>query len=251
LRQAVAADHLMPPHEIDLAFIRPKTETQRPLAYAQAQWMLEFLLDALGPTILTDMLAHQRDSRPADKLIRSVTGLSDDQFMRQFKAWAREQIATWQRHPAPTRKEAAALLDQPLGDSGDPTAIAVLEQMDAMDPEASVWAVQLARIHRRAGRLTDAADAISRALQREPYNATIRELAAAIAVQRDALDAALHQVKALTILEPDRAIHWSRLAAIHHRRGDAEATAAALERAKTLDPAVPHPNAISGPDQLQ
>jgi len=44
-----------------------------------------------------------------------------------------------------------------------------------------------------------------------PFDATVRELAAAIAVEGGRLDRAAVHIEALTALEPDRAIHRQRL----------------------------------------
>ena len=115
-------------------------------------------------------------------------------------------------------------------------AIASLEQLDRNEQLTGSWAAQLAQIHRAADQLEDAQDAARRALMREPYNATYRELLATIALQRSDTNTALRQLRALTMLEPDRAIHFQRLAALAFKVGDRETARAAAQAAKKLDP---------------
>ena len=118
-------------------------------------------------------------------------------------------------------------------------AIGPLEQLDRQETQSGQWAHQLTLAHRKSGRLSLAGDAIQRALQREPYNPAYRELAATIQLQQNNLEAALHHLNAMTLLEPDRAIHQIRLAAMHAKMGDAEKAKAAAEKARAIDPNAP------------
>ena len=118
-------------------------------------------------------------------------------------------------------------------------AIGPLEQLDRRATQSGQWAHQLTLAHREAGRLSLAGDAIQRALQREPYNPAYRELAATIQLQQNNLEAALHHLNAMTLLEPDRAIHQIRLAAMHTKMGDAEKAKAAAQKARAIDPTAP------------
>jgi hypothetical protein len=53
-----------------------------------------------------------------------------------------------------------------------------------------------------------------------PFDASVRELAAAIAIEAGQLPAARVHVKALTVLEPDRDIHRRRLERVDQLLGD-------------------------------
>ena len=120
---------------------------------------------------------------------------------------------------------------------GDLTqATPALQELDRQEMDTGVWSLELAKLHRAAGRLDQADAAIRRALWREPYKASYRELAATLAVQRRDLPAARRQIEALTLLEPQVAQHWLRLAAIASMLGDADAADAAARKAKELDP---------------
>jgi len=108
--------------------------------------------------------------------------------------------------------------------------------LDRIDNKQSKWAAQLAKIHRDADRLFEAYDAALRALHRDPYDGTLRELAATIAMQMGDLHEARFHMEQLTLLEPDRAVHFVRLAALYARMGEHELAAEAAEKAKALDP---------------
>ncbi|NNF43258.1 MAG: tetratricopeptide repeat protein [Phycisphaerales bacterium] len=86
-----------------------------------------------------------------------------------------------------------------------------LEAIDAREQKTPVYARQLATAYRAAGEPERALAKITRAVNIDPYHASNRELAAAIAVEASRLDLARLHVKALTLLEPDRPRHQRRL----------------------------------------
>ena len=103
-------------------------------------------------------------------------------------------------------------------EAGDPSAaVAPLEALDAVELRSFEWARTLSRLYTDLGRADEAFDAAERALYREPYNAGLREDAAAAALRAGNLDAAAHHITALTRLEPDAEIHRKRLEAINQK----------------------------------
>ncbi len=112
-------------------------------------------------------------------------------------------------------------------------AIPHLEAMDRLDQQSGAHARTLMSLYRKTGALDQALRAAERALARQPYDATLREQAATLALQQADPSRALQHVAALPLIEPERAIHHVRLAAVYSRLGrttDAEAAArAALE----------------------
>jgi tetratricopeptide (TPR) repeat protein len=135
---------------------------------------------------------------------------------------------------------ADARLSELLMKIGKPNeAISHLEVLDRYDQTSGSYAQTLTRVYRQLNQLDDAQRACFRALARQPYDATLRETAATIALQRKDLPTALRQVESLTWIEPDRATHFVRLAALYDRMNrPADAKAAAAE-ARKLDPAAP------------
>ncbi len=93
-------------------------------------------------------------------------------------------------------------------------AIPHLEFMDAREVYNPALAVELSKRYGATGDWERAFEKAERATRIAPYDPSIRELAAAMAIKAGRLDAAARHVDALTILEPDRDVHRRRLEAI-------------------------------------
>ena len=117
-------------------------------------------------------------------------------------------------------------------------AVGYLEHLDRIEEFDSTVARMLTRIFRRAERLDDAQRSAQRILDREPYDPGSRELGAAIALQRGNFATAERHLVALTIIEPKRARHHVRLAALYWRTDRRPAADAAARRARELEPGV-------------
>lgn len=122
-----------------------------------------------------------------------------------------------------------------LSRSDAESAIPALIKLDKIEGDAPEYAVELARVYRARKDYEQALHYAERALLREPYNATLRETAATIAVQKGDLSGAAFHVESLELLEPSRAIHPKRLSAIYKRLGRAEDAEAAQKRADALE----------------
>ena len=120
--------------------------------------------------------------------------------------------------PTPHKLLAALYLDATSAAHDPARAIEHLEYLDAREQNSSSLAAQLARLYAEQGDWDKAWTKVLRAATVGPYEAPIRELAATIAVQRQDFDSAKWQLEALTMLEPDRAIHKERLAALEKLR---------------------------------
>jgi tetratricopeptide (TPR) repeat protein len=271
LAEALNQDELFDLVEINWAFVRPKRPQDRALAYAQAHWMLEFITERYGHAAIIKMLNRFNEGISAQQAIEYVTGAAPDEFMTEFSQWAKQQVTSWGLSPMQSAeaelllktaqetiktgnaKQALKIVRQyasvrpvdpwaqkrivelalALGHTQD--ALAAMEQLDQQEQSTGYWSNKLTQAYRAAGQLDQAIAAANRALQREPYNGTFRELAAAITLQNGDNRAALHHIESLTLLEPDRAIHFVRLAAIHHRMGQNKEAATAAKRALHLD----------------
>jgi predicted Zn-dependent protease len=302
LASALHANKLFDLDQINWGFVRPRTPQDRPLAYAQAHWMFEYITVKFGHQAIIDLLALQKTGVGDKKSIEQVTGQTADQFMSNFRAWGQQQVKAWglaappkdaqlirvleasgppddktldallanypgqpdvlklaaeralkQSDPVTARQTVLryaaarpvdpwphqALVKLALETGRDDEAIASLEELDRRASNTGAWAEQLAKIYRSRKDFTAAARAANRALHREPYNATYRELAAAIDLQRGDMTGALRHVTALTAIEPDRAIHWVRLAALCYRMDKKDDAKAAAAQALKIDPKAP------------
>jgi len=100
-------------------------------------------------------------------------------------------------------------------DIGQPQrAVEHLTRLDAFEVHGDSFAMELARLHREAGRLPEALEAVTKAVRINGYKAATRELAAAIAIEAGRLDLATLHLEALLLIEPDREIHHKRLEAL-------------------------------------
>ncbi len=98
-----------------------------------------------------------------------------------------------------------------LSAGGDERALFHLRELDIRADKDNIYAVAIAR-NRRAGKDFPAAiTAVERAVRMNPFDPSVRELAAAIAVESGSLERARPHIEALMFLEPDRPLHRTRL----------------------------------------
>lgn len=102
-----------------------------------------------------------------------------------------------------------------------------LRELDLRADKDNIYALAIARNRRAAGDRAAAMSAAERAVRMNPFDASVRELAAAIAVEAGQLPAARVHIKALTALEPDREIHRRRLERVDELLGGASPGASA------------------------
>lgn len=98
-------------------------------------------------------------------------------------------------------------------------AIPFLESIDRLQKYDNTYAVELSRLYQKQGRYAQSLDQIDRAVLIAPYDARLREKAAAIAIQAGNMPDARRHLVALTILEPDREQHAKRLDALDRMIG--------------------------------
>ncbi len=119
--------------------------------------------------------------------------------------------------PLPRRHLAKLAIDGSLPGAPE-RAIEHLEYLDARELRSPAYALELAERYAKADRLDEAWEKAVRASRIAPFDATVREQAARIALLRDDLAAARTQIEALIVLEPDREIHRRRLEALRARQ---------------------------------
>jgi len=95
LVDAIRRDQLFTLETIDWGFIRPRRPTDRQLAYAQSEWICEYLVEQFGYPVLNAMIGGFRDAKTQEAIFREHTGVGMIEFDRSFAAWAREQATGW------------------------------------------------------------------------------------------------------------------------------------------------------------
>lgn len=97
-------------------------------------------------------------------------------------------------------------------------AIPHLEYLDVREDKVPAYAAEIARRYGALGQFESAIRAVVRATQMSPFDASLRELAATVAIQGKRFDLAEHQLRALSRIEPSREIHARRLEALRRLR---------------------------------
>lgn len=291
LTQAWNEGRLFDLRTINTAFVRPERPSDRSLAYAQGQWMYEFILDEWGARAPLEIMDLMAEGQPIGPALERVLGVTGDEFLSRFRGYAREQLvaagmilpegtptvadllraagkepqratmadleALAEEHPghpdlldrlvrmklarrsgSPT-EDMIPLLEayaaaRPVDDlphrmlaklhldRGDPesleAAIPHLEFLDVREVHSAGYAAELTERYAAIGDLENALAKAERTTRIAPFDADYRELAARVALQAKAYDAAERHLRALVDIEPDREIHKRRLEALERVR---------------------------------
>jgi len=108
LAQATRDNELFDMVDINIAFVRPEKPTDRSKAYAQGHWMYEFIVERWGAQAPLDMMDLYANGAREDEAMRSVLGVSREDFFQQFKPWAAAQVQTWGMMPEPSMESLIA-----------------------------------------------------------------------------------------------------------------------------------------------
>lgn len=152
LTEAMRRNELFTLESIDWGFIRPKRAGDRQMAYAQSEWMVEFIIDRFGYDVITKMLARYAQGATQKQVLRELMNLDLAEFDAQFAQWSRNDVAGW-----------PCTFD--LTPPGD--VIELRNQAETDNPPADLLA-QLARAEFDVAQYDRAEDAARRALKSSP-----------------------------------------------------------------------------------
>ena len=107
---AARAKRLFPIKQLDWGFVRPKRRGDRGLAYAQSEWMLEYIVATKGYGVVPKMIRAFRDGKTQAQVFKDVLATTEDKFDKDFRAWSKGEIRKWgfDPNPAPDMAKAAA-----------------------------------------------------------------------------------------------------------------------------------------------
>ena len=105
LARELAAGTLFDLDEINWAFVRPKRPDDRPLAYAQGNWMVQFMNRRFGMDALVRLLGELREGVPEKDAFVRALGVSREEFHRQFLAFAADDVKRWGFAAEPPMRE--------------------------------------------------------------------------------------------------------------------------------------------------
>jgi len=95
LAEAVRRDRLFTLESIDWGFIRPKRASDRQMAYAQSEWMVEYIVQRFGYDAIQNMLKLYREGKTQTETLLQLFKIETKDFDRDFATWARRQVETW------------------------------------------------------------------------------------------------------------------------------------------------------------
>ncbi|MCE5278182.1 MAG: tetratricopeptide repeat protein [Planctomycetaceae bacterium] len=169
---ATRQGRLMPIRELDWGFIRPKRSGDRSLAYAQAEWTMEYIIAKYKFDTVVQMLQAFRDGLTQAQVFQKVLKTTEAKFDDEFRAYAKADIQKWgfSLEPPVDLKKAAALL--------------------AINPVNAAAHAQVAKGHYELGNLPAALDAAKKALSYNPAEKTaLAVLASVLAAQKNYAEA--------------------------------------------------------------
>jgi len=237
LAWALHHDALFTLDQINWGFIRPKTPRDRPLAYAQAPWMLEFLIEKHGREAMVNLLDLYATGISNTDGIAQVTGDSAEAFFSQFKQWAAQQVDAWGLDQEPElTKEDRELVKQaydPEADQAkrDEAMQAIVERSAdrGLQRIAAEWA-------KRSGSAEQALEAVRRYKAACPVDPWSHRQMLGLSVEAGDSDATIEALTYLDRIDNKNADYAAQLATLHRAAGDLDAARAAIQRALFREP---------------
>lgn len=105
LAGALAKGELFDFEQINVAFVRPKKPTDRALAYAQGNWMYDYMIERWGKQAPLDLMAGYARGERESSLIEEDLHVTPEQFLSDFKEWAHKQVRSWGLDPDPSLEQ--------------------------------------------------------------------------------------------------------------------------------------------------
>lgn len=232
LADATRRDRLFTLRSIDWGFIRPRRPSDRPLAYAQSEWMCQYIIGRFGYDAIDAMLKRYRAGQTQEEVLEQQLGISYSAFDHDFRAWASKQVARWGYDlTAPEDPEKLRTLAQEKPDDASIMGRLARAAFDAGDYESALQSA------RRAIKLDPS----------EPRGLTVLvkvlglqiEATESVTAKRTYEDEALPAVHRLMKLDPDNRVAPRLLGMIHLRREEWDQAIAALKQLQQVCPADP------------
>ena len=232
LADSIRRDRLFTLESIDWGFIRPQRPTDRTLAYAQSEWMCEYIVDRFGYETIQLMLARFRRGQTQDAVFKQQLGTGPKDFDRDFRAWAQKRARSW------------------CFDLTPPEDVLELEARTEQAPEDAGLHGRLARARLDDGSLAGALTAARRALELDKKERNALEVLVEVldaeaqqeeneTARRQTEDEALTAAHQLAEVAPNGWLAPKLLARIALRRGNLDQAIEPLRRLQRLCPIDP------------
>ncbi len=241
--------------EINLMFIRPRKPVDRQQAYAQGHWMYEFIIEHFGaqkPLELMDLYATGVREGPA---FQQVLGVSREEFLTQFKAWAHDQLVAWGMLSSPGNPDIRQLMteeakDEPKDETStpslpkEPTEAMLTKWLNKYPSDPFVLsAVVKSTIAKHGGKAkVEDIELLERYAAARPMDVLPHKLLASLYLSGAAADkgkgalAAIEHLEYLDAREQHSASYAIELAKQYAAEGDLDKAFAKAERATQISP---------------
>ncbi len=247
LGDAVRRDRLFSLESINWGFMRPRRPDDRQLAYAQSEWMCEYIIERFGYDSINAMIDRYRQGHTQADVFAKQLGIEMGQFDQDFRAWAREQVERWGLDLTPP-EDVSKLRELAEAEKGNATLLGRLAraQFDDGDYEQAlntarralkldedetnsleVLGTVLAMSAKEEGNEAikrvmedEARPALERLLKVDPDGWTAPRLLGEMALRRKAYDEAIDRLTRLQRLCPMDPTSWRGLSGIYLEKGD-------------------------------
>lgn len=263
LTDSLRKDELFTLASIDWGFMRPRKANDRQLAYAQSEWMCEFIVAEFGYDKILTMLERYEDGDTQPEVLRAVLRMTMEEFDARFRTWAKRDASVWcfDLTPAGDVDELIGRIEEE-GESAKLLGKLALAHLDAGDGEAALEtagkALELDETNERALdallRVQDslmkqagsvkklreydagAGPLAQKMLDVDPENLLALRMSAEIAMRAERFGEAEEKFHKLQRLCPDDPASWSGLAGIYLQRDDVEKAIPQLKQLAVLEP---------------
>ncbi len=262
LAEAARRDELFTLESIDWGFIRPKKPTDRQMAYAQSEWMCEYIVERFGYESFNAMLRRFREGQTPRRVFVEQLGIEPSDFDAAFAEWAKREIAGWGFESTPPEdvdelrralqerpddgtligRLARAEFDAEEWDEALKSARRALEldpkQVSALDVLANVlvrYAKQELMAPAREAYLEEAVAVLDRLWVADPKGATAPRYLAEIALSRGEPERAREPRERRQRVCPRDPASWRGLGGLHLQAGNYDAALPQLLELARID----------------
>ncbi|MFT3684008.1 MAG: hypothetical protein QM783_03605 [Phycisphaerales bacterium] len=245
LYEAYSSDELFDFTSINIAFTRPKKPTDRQLAYAQGQWMYEYMVERFGaraPLTLMDLFAKGVREEEA---VQQSFHISREQFLTDFKAWANKQLVAWGMLPQPGAVTIESLIkDLPKAEGSDeqptPTPEQIASWAKAHPDNADIVRLAVQQvIEEKGGATLKDVEWFDRYATLRPVDPLPHQQLAKLYLSDDKPELAIPQLEWLDARTDRLAVYATQLAGLYARQQNWEQASAKAERLRASPPTTP------------
>ncbi len=163
LVSATRSGQLLPVEKMDWSFIRPRRRGERSLAYAQAEWIFEYIVDKYDYDTIIKMLEGYRNGLNQQQVFDTILETDQADFDKSFAAWAKEQVQKWgfNADPLPNPSQTAKNIKKDPANSAAHAAHAVALYIRGKRKEARLAAEKALKLDEQS---TDALAVMAKVL---------------------------------------------------------------------------------------